>query len=566
VVLLGLLCGFTFFAGLGRPAISDSDEAFYAEAGREMVESGDWLTPHYNYEHRLQKPILFYWLVSAGYVSAGVREAAARFPAALAGLGLVLVTYFCTRRWYDPATAVLAGAIVATSFGYFAIARLALPDLPLAFFITLAIWACIESYRTSSLADPGARGLQALLGARRRWLIVGAFALAMGFLTKGPVALVLPALVVLPVLGWQRWGADASPPPRFGFGDLALAGGVFALLAVPWYLAMTRVHGLEYLHGFFIGENVERFATDRFNRPRPIWFYLPIVLGGMLPWSPLLLLWLKPSWEWMRRERGISQVAGRLVLWAALPLVFFSLSIGKQPRYILPILPPLAILLARAIHERLAPRTALPSSGRDGLLVASGGIAGGLLVCLGLLLYRARPLLVPMDATWPLLSAAMIAMAGLVVIAAALAGRARQLPLVLALAGALTLVALHYSVRSVAGPEPVERIAAALLEHRLPGEPSGTYGVFVRNLVYYTGIRQVDLGDEPELVRYLSSPGRVFCVMARRDLERLERLHGLRLQGLAEVLYFNPADMKLRTLLWPDPARDLEAVLLVSNR
>ena len=93
MLILGLVCFLTFFAGLGRGAIGDSDEAFYAEAAREMVVSGDWLTPYYNYELRFQKPILFYWLVSMTYKAAGVGEAAARFPSALAGFGLAILTY-----------------------------------------------------------------------------------------------------------------------------------------------------------------------------------------------------------------------------------------------------------------------------------------------------------------------------------------------------------------------------------------------------------------------------------------------------------------------------------------
>ena len=115
VLLLILLASVTFFAGLGRPAIGDSDEGFYAEAGREMVESGDWLTPHYNYEFRFQKPIFFYWLVSSSYVAGGVGEAQARAWAALAGMGLALVTLIAGRRLFDEATGLLAGAIVATA-------------------------------------------------------------------------------------------------------------------------------------------------------------------------------------------------------------------------------------------------------------------------------------------------------------------------------------------------------------------------------------------------------------------------------------------------------------------
>src|SRR5689334_24027843 len=100
-LLLVAICALTFFAGLGRGAIGDSDEAFYAESGREMIESGDWVTPHYNYEYRFQKPILFYWLAAGSYRAAGVGEAQARFPSALAGLALTLMTFFCGRRWFD---------------------------------------------------------------------------------------------------------------------------------------------------------------------------------------------------------------------------------------------------------------------------------------------------------------------------------------------------------------------------------------------------------------------------------------------------------------------------------
>src|SRR5581483_5048475 len=144
-LLLLAICLLTFFAGLGRGAIGDSDEAFYAESAREMIESGDWVTPHYNYEYRFQKPILFYWLAAGSYRAAGVGEAQARFPSALAGLALTLMTFFCGRRWFDGRVGLLAGAIVATSFGYFSMARTALPDLPLAFFIALATWTLIEA-------------------------------------------------------------------------------------------------------------------------------------------------------------------------------------------------------------------------------------------------------------------------------------------------------------------------------------------------------------------------------------------------------------------------------------
>ena len=141
-----LLCFFTFFLGLGRQAITDADEAFYAEASREMVESGDWLTPRFNYQNRWEKPVLYYWLTAATYLVTGPTEFAARLWSALSGVGLVLLAWGIARHVTGRLdVAWLAGAIVATSFGYFAMARAALPDLPLTFCITLGIWAALRA-------------------------------------------------------------------------------------------------------------------------------------------------------------------------------------------------------------------------------------------------------------------------------------------------------------------------------------------------------------------------------------------------------------------------------------
>src|ERR1041385_8396003 len=144
VLTLILLSLITFFLGLGRQAITDSDEAFYAEAAREMVEGNDWLTPHFNYEDRWQKPILYYWFTAAAFAGTDTSEFMARFGSALSGVGLVLLTWSAARRLLnDAAGAWLAGAIAATCYGYFAMARAALPDLPLALFITATIWAAL---------------------------------------------------------------------------------------------------------------------------------------------------------------------------------------------------------------------------------------------------------------------------------------------------------------------------------------------------------------------------------------------------------------------------------------
>jgi 4-amino-4-deoxy-L-arabinose transferase-like glycosyltransferase len=554
LLLLTTLCLLTFFAGLGRPAIGDSDEAFYAEAGREMVERGDWVTPHYNYEFRFQKPILFYWLVAGTYQTAGIGPAQARLFAAGSGLGLVLLAWLCGRRWYDPQTGLIAGVIAATSFGVFFMARQALPDLPLTFFIALAAWAAFESTGGRHEGTRSAKG--------RGWLLLASVAMALGFLTKGPVAVVLPALVVGPVLAWERWRSGGAGGLPWRTRDLLLAGLLFAAIALPWYAAMVQVHGPAYLHRFFIAENVERFATDRYNEPRSLFFYLPVAAGGLLPWSPFMLLWVPPLVRVARGARRLAAVEIRLIAWAGAPLVFYSLSVGKQPRYILPALTPLAILLARAIHQRIAAKRA---GRRDPLFAALGIAAGAVLLALGALLYRARALLVAVDPDVTVIAAGVPALGGLLVMGAVLSGRRRWQPAAVAAAAAATVLTLHYTVFSMGGPEPVERVAALVRAHH-DGHRVGAYQVFVRNLVFYTRLRQVDLFDEARAEAFLGSRDPVLCVIPADDLERLEIRLDRQFRSLGQVRYLNTATLKARTLLDPDPEEDLETVLLVTNR
>lgn len=546
-----LLAALTFFAGLGRGAITDSDEAFYAESSREMVASGDWLTPYYNYETRFQKPVLYYWLTSATYLVTGASELGARLWAALAGVGLVLVTAACGRRWYDETTGLLAGAIVATNFGYFSIGRMALPDLPLTFCITLAIWAAFISTLESERSP-------------RKFVILAALGLGLGFLMKGPVGLLIPAIVIVPVLMIERRSIGLNPV------DIVLGFVIMLAVALPWYVAMWMQHGNEYLQSFFVGDNFERFATDRFNDPRPWWFYLPVVAGGLLPWTPLALTWLGPITQFLRGRRGLHTIDLRLLMWAALPLIFYTLSVGKQPRYILPVLPPLALLLASSIVERTQEHRGLDgarSSPRRALPVVVGSLISGIFfVALAVLLYRAQPLLINVEPVYTTIASYLIATVGAIVILVAISGAWRSAPVVIALAGAITLPVVQYGALSSGGDDTVRQMARIVQEQRTGNEDVGTLGVFVRNLVFYSGVKTTDLIGDEQVKNFLSRPARVLMVAPVTEVDRLEREHGLKLNRVAELLYFNEAGVRVRTLLWPDRDRDLTRVVLVSNR
>ena len=549
-VPLLLLAALTFFAGLGRGAITDSDEAFYAESAREMVASGNWLTPYYNYEQRWQKPVLYYWLTSATYLVTGPTEFGARLWAAMAGLGLVLVTAAAGRRWYDESTGLLAGAIVATNFGYFTIARMALPDLPLTFCITLAIWAALVSTLESERSP-------------RTFVLLAALGLGLGFLMKGPVGVIIPLIVILPVLVLERRSIALTPI------DIVLGFVVFIAVALPWYVAMWVTHGNAYLQSFFVGDNFERFATDRFNDPRPWWFYLPVVAGGLLPWTPLALTWLGPITGFLRRRREVHTIDLRLMMWAALPLIFYTLSVGKQPRYVLPVLPPLALLLASSIVERTQEWRGLDgvrSRPRRAMGIVIGAFSSGAFLCgLGVALFRAQPLLINVQPIYTTVAAVTIAVLGALVMVTAVSRQWRAAPLVLAIAAAITLPTIQYGALSSGGDDTVQQMARLVLQHRKADEEVGTYGVFVRNLVFYSGVKTTDIIDDEQARNFMSQGRRTLMVAPAEWVDRLEREQGLKLQRIAELPYFNEAGVRVRTLLWPDRDRDLARVVLVAN-
>lgn len=550
--LLVALCSLTFFAGLGGPAITDSDEAFYAEAAREIVESGDWITPRFNYDIRFQKPIFFYWLIAASYVIAGVGETAARFWAAASGLGLTLIAYACARRWYDPDTGLLSGAIVGTSFGAFAMARQSLPDLPLAFFVTLSAWAGFEAL-TLYAASPR---------RARRWLLLSSAASALAMLTKGPVGAALPLVVLLPAMGWARredWRRGRFVLP-FPVRDVLLAVLVFLAIATPWYAAVTLVHGPQYLHRFFIGENLERFATARYNAPRPLWFYLPVVVGGLMPWSPFFLLWIRPATGILRGRRALDGRTLRLLFWAAGPLVLFSLSVGKQPRYILPCLVPLAVQLGRTIRATIS-----ESSSKSRGLTAAGVLSGLFMLAVAALLYRARPLFTAVDSGWTPLGPLTMAIAGTATLAASLVWNKRALPATVTLASAAMLLAFHHAVLVRRTPEPVVTTAAAITAQG-PGVSVCACGAFARNLPFYTGRKTLVSITDADLVPILGTGDPLLAVVDARTLPSVETQLGKTFTRISETRYLNTALLRLRSFLNPDPSQDLQHLIVISNR
>lgn len=555
LILLALCCA-TFIAGLSGPALTDSDEAFYAESAREMIERSDWLTPYFNGVTRFEKPVLYYWMAAVTYTVSGVSAWAARLPSALAGMGLVVLAYVAARRWYDDTTAFYAGLIVATSFGSIAMAHQALPDLPLALFISVTIWGAYVGL----LPAPSNT---MTTSSRQAWLIVSAVGAACAFLVKGPVgiALLLAVLVPITAIEWALfkhfWRARAK--------HVAVATIIGLALTVPWYFAMTMEHGVEYLERFFITENLDRFSTDRYNAPRPIWYYVPIVIGGLLPWSlftPLCLRQLVHS----RINWRPNATTLRIGLWAIMPLLFYTFSVGKQPRYILPVLIPLSIFLAHNIVSAL--RDPVTKARSFGVCCMACGCT---MLVISALIYRAQPLLLSTSPTILFTSAMTLGTFGLLTIVAAFVYTRMMvrtwanvsIGLIVASVVVLNLVA-HRGVLASDGPSEVQQMAAMIRAEQVNAEPYGRYRVFNRNLLYYVQAPHVELPIMRAVQDFLRSPDRVLCVLREEDVRSLAQ-DGIHFRELGSVSYLNTGSLTLRMLLNPDANRYINQVILISN-
>ncbi len=319
------------FIFLGTRGLNEPDEGRYAEIGREMAASGDWLVPHLNGFEHFQKPPLLYWLTATSVRLLGANEWAARLPSALAALGTALLVFAMGKKWLGRERASAAVLVLVSSVEFFLLARVLTPDMLLTFWITAAMAALVF---------------------RRDWLFF--VCLGLGFLTKGPMALVVP---ISAALGWQLFATREEKLRLPWVRGLTLTLGI----GLSWFIALSLWRG-ELLDYFLRYELVERFASKAHGRSKPFWFFLPVLLGGFLPWTFFVLRAVLPAWRrW--RAHGLTATHGLLLGWTLPPLVILSLSGSKLPTYILPLFPALALVVAARLRapERTW-RVAIPAA------------------------------------------------------------------------------------------------------------------------------------------------------------------------------------------------------------
>jgi 4-amino-4-deoxy-L-arabinose transferase-like glycosyltransferase len=326
LALLVLLVAATAFVGLGALPLLGKDEPRYAEVAREMLTSGDWITPRLAGQPWLEKPALPYWLMALGFWLFGVSEFSARLGSALCAVLGIAVVCALGREFRSGR---LAAAVLATSPFWIGFGRGASFDMPLAASMAVAV---ASLFRWDTAESRCARMLWALaLGAA-----TGLAMLAKGL--AGPLLIGLIASAYL-LLQWRR--------PPAGVSSAVLAVGAFLAVAATWYVPVWQANGWAFIDEFFIQHHFQRYVSDKYRHPQPFYFYIPVVLAGLLPWTPLLFTRWRDAWGLLRRP---VTAEGRLlllaVLWAATPVAFFSASGSKLPGYVLPSFPGLALLVA----------------------------------------------------------------------------------------------------------------------------------------------------------------------------------------------------------------------------
>jgi 4-amino-4-deoxy-L-arabinose transferase-like glycosyltransferase len=345
-----LLSGLMFFVGLGSMGLTDRDEGRNAEAGREMFASGDLVTPTFNGELRVAKPVFVYWLMTLSYHAFGVNEFAARFPSALFGVALILMQYLFLSRLRGQTFGLFGALMLLLNVEMLALGRMAITDSVLIFFTTFSLYGFWL----------GLHGT----GAGRHWIWAFYVGMAIATLTKGPVGLAVPLITAILYLTVARRWQD------FWQRGFPIAGtGLLMLLAGPWYAAMFIIHGDAYASQAKV-HTVGRFLSPMEGHGVGIWFYLPVLLLGFFPWSgllPVALYRTYKNWRESRatsadtRDSSVSQESAAssyeldwfAALWVVGVFVFFTLSSTRLPHYIGPLFPAAALLASSYWAESL---------------------------------------------------------------------------------------------------------------------------------------------------------------------------------------------------------------------
>jgi 4-amino-4-deoxy-L-arabinose transferase-like glycosyltransferase len=539
---------------LGKSSIWDANEAFYAETPREMLVTGDYLAPQFNFQPRAQKPPLTYWIILISYKLFGVSEFGVRLPSALAAIGTLLFSYGIARLLFGPRAALISAVITGTTARVFILARRLPIDILLLFFLTATFFFLVRAIQKTD---------------RRSWVFFYICA-SLGFLTKGPIAVSIPvgSFILWALLGTKSNGTSgrfSTALQRLRDARPAIGIAIFSCIVLPWYVLVFSLHGWTYISPFFLRDNLGRFAAESLGPSRGLFYYVSVFASDFFPWSLLLLPAIHLLWKYRQGESFLGRFSFQLpLIWCALIFVFFSLSKNKQEYYIAPLYPVAAALLAGIIDRSAAKKEKeQESSGHVSWLWAYGFLVVMLLFLSSVIPFALSSF---MPGISPVLhySPSIILLGGIVLIAWGMIRRG-QIHCFSALAASLWAIyvvcALLY-LPALEAFRPVKSFCQLLDTQLSEGDEAGFYGTALPSMAYYLRRPIFEESNPEEMVRRFQSGKRVFCILSRRDLRDFDSQKDLKLYILDRHSRFA---VRLNTLLnagyFPG-----EELLLVSNR
>ncbi len=500
ILILLLLCLLLFFLHLGDRPLWDRDEGEHSSTSKDMVLTGDWITPKLNGVNFYDKPILHYWFVAISLLMFGFTEFAARFPAAMLALGGVVATYLLGRRMFGVTGGFLSAVILGTSPEYVVLGRSVVHDSSLAFFMTLAFLFFYFGFKSE----------------RHRKLYFLLFYASLGFavLAKGPVGVILPALVI---------GLFLLLDGKLGFlKKMEIGWGIFVFLiiAAPWYV-LVSLRNSDYGAYFFIQNNVMRFLSPNALHRDSFYYYFPVLLGGFFPWSCFLPFVVLRAL--IGPLKKIKEDHLYLFLWFFVIFAFFSVAQSKVATYIFPLFPALSLLVGSVWIDLMESPTSLL---RKGFIYSY--ILIFLIPVVGLLyLWIAPPIRLKtefgVDVTG--MNYLVLWMLGAVALAFSLLLRKRLMTSFLILVGAVVSIALFVDLVILPSVNPylsTKDLAVKLDRSTPPGEKMVLCRTLEGGALFYTDRRILVLRTAAEVRNFLDSDKRLYCMIQRRDYDRLD--------------------------------------------
>lgn len=469
----GVVILVSLFANLGAVGLLGPDEPRYAWIARAMAETGDWVTPRLWGAPWFEKPVLYYWAAAIGFRMHLPPEWAARLPSAIAALVAAKAIAWFARRHYAAAEdsiaspTLLAPVIFATSVAAIAFARAATPDMLFSAAITLAMVFAANVLRQSGALRIPDHPRTEIHNSNLPMLLLWGASLGLGVLAKGPAAVILAGGAVgIWAIATSNWRAAirlAHP----------VAIAAFSVVALPWYALCAR-RNPDFLNIFIFQHNFERYLTPLFQHQQPFWFFGPITILALLPWSAFLLAAVTEALRLWREKSWKNSPGFFVACWAVFPIVFFSFSQSKLPSYILPAVPALALVIA------ISAGRAFQRSRANAIILSTGiGLVWIVLAAIFLHVTHKFPF-TEMPSSIPFLGKAALALAIVVAAAILYAGTNKNLRLVVILASlcaVATLEAANTFLLPALEPYISARSHAAFFQNDLHPDRIFTYGL-----------------------------------------------------------------------------------------